>query len=89
VSEEGAGARVPKEDKSGKPGTPQRGRIPRRSWENAATILMQFRDGHATDMETLFQVLDIYQMVGPVPDYLHYQEAASDYRVRAARSIGY
>jgi hypothetical protein len=30
----------------------------RRPWENPATILLKFRDGHATDMETLLDLPD-------------------------------
>ena len=62
MSEEGAGAPVPPEDKSGKPRTPERSRIRRRrNRENPATILLQFRDGHATDMGTLFEALGVYE----------------------------
>jgi hypothetical protein len=55
VSDEGTSAPVPRENKSGKP---SRAIIP--PWELVATpanILLQFRDGHATDMESLFQTL--------------------------------
>jgi nucleoside 2-deoxyribosyltransferase len=55
-------APVPPENKSGKPRTPERSRIRRRrNRENPATILLQFRDGHATDMGTLFEALGVYE----------------------------
>jgi hypothetical protein len=57
MSEEGAGASVSPENKSGKPRASDRGRITARNWDNPATILLQFRDGHATDMGTLREVL--------------------------------
>src|SRR5580693_2666479 len=61
MSDEGFSVPVPPENKSGKPRTPQRGRIPRRYWENAAFILLQFRDGYANDIGTLFEVLGVHE----------------------------
>jgi hypothetical protein len=66
MSGESTSAPVPPENKSGKPGTPQRGRIPSQKWEDPATILLQFRDGPATDMDTLFKVLGLYELLGVV-----------------------
>jgi hypothetical protein len=88
MSDEGTGATVPPENKGEKPSRSNRSRITARNWEHPVTILLQFRDGHATDMDTLFEVLGVYQFAS-IPDYLHDKEAVSDYRVRAARSIGY
>jgi hypothetical protein len=61
VSEEDTGAHVPPENKGDKPGKYKRSRIPRRDWENPSIILLQFRDGHATDMETLLEALGVYE----------------------------
>jgi hypothetical protein len=63
MSEEGAGAPVPPENKSGKPRASGRSRIPRRNWQNPATILLQFRDRDATDMDTLVEALGVYEAV--------------------------
>jgi hypothetical protein len=57
MSEESAGASVPPENKSGEPRTLRRPRNP----QNPATILLQFRDGHATDIDTLFAALGVYE----------------------------
>lgn len=60
MSDEDTAAPVPPENKSGKPRRSER--IPRPNWKNlAATILLQFRDGHATDMDTLLEVLGVYE----------------------------
>jgi hypothetical protein len=64
VSDEGTAAPVPPENKGDKPSTSNRSRIPPWKLEHPANILLQFRDGHATDMQSLFQALDIYRRAG-------------------------
>jgi hypothetical protein len=50
---------VPPESKGDKPSRSQKSAIASRNWENPAAILLLIRDGHATDMQSLYHALDV------------------------------